>query len=177
MITAGLMPRSVIRRCGALPLLRPRSLIIDSIKMAVKLDVAHQPRSVLFVLEGRALSHRRNYWVFEKITDELKWQQPARGCHPLVSFFLFTSFIKKTRNQNRATVHIEDKLASPWWLLTKWKTSQRPSTTACDIWLHRRTQCRCTNRQGTEGTDSDRAMEDTRTLLLLHQRLKKKINR
>lgn len=27
-------------------------------------------------------------------------------------------------------------------------------------------------RQGTEGTDSDRAMEYTRTLLLLHQRLK-----
>lgn len=47
-----MMARSVIGRCGALPLLRPRSLIIDSIKMAVKLDVAHQPQSVLFVLEG-----------------------------------------------------------------------------------------------------------------------------
>lgn len=47
-----MMARSVIKRCGALPLLRPRSLIIDSIKMAVKLDVAHQPQSVLFVLEG-----------------------------------------------------------------------------------------------------------------------------
>lgn len=106
-----MMARSVIGRCGALPLLRPRSLIIDSIKMAVKLDVAHQPQSVLFVLEGPSAESQKKLL---SLWEDSRWIKVTTASEslpfsPLPPFL--TSFTKKTGNQGPAAVRSQEKLA------------------------------------------------------------------